>query len=49
VRLEARPPDLATKDRQLVAKHEDLDLLGAISTADEHDELEQAADHDVQG
>ncbi len=47
--LEARPPDLAAKDRELVAGHEDLELLGSIAAAEEHDELEQATDDDVQG
>src|SRR5436190_15235894 len=47
--LQARPPDLAAKNRQLVAEHEDLELLGSIATAEEHDELEQATDDDVQG
>jgi hypothetical protein len=49
VRLEARPPDLAAENPQLMAEHEDLELLGAIATAEEHDELEQATDDDVQG
>jgi len=40
VRLEARPPDLAAENRQLVAEHEDLQLLGSIAAAEEHDELE---------
>lgn len=47
--LEAQPPDPAAKDRQLVAKHENLELLGSIATTEEHDELEQATDDDVQG
>jgi hypothetical protein len=49
VRLEARPPDLAAENRQLVAEHEDLELLGSLAAAEEHDELEQATDDDVQG
>jgi hypothetical protein len=32
-----------------VAKHEDLELLGSVAAAEEHDELQQAADDDVQG
>ena len=49
MRLEARPADLAAEDRQLVAEHEDLQLLGSIAAAEEHDELEQATDDDVEG
>jgi hypothetical protein len=49
VRLEARAADLAAKDRQLVAEHENLELLGSIPAAEEHDELQQTADDDVQG
>jgi hypothetical protein len=48
VRLKARPADLAAKDRQLVAEHENLELLGSITAAQEHDQLEQTADDDVQ-
>jgi nucleoid-associated protein YgaU len=48
VRLEARAADLAAKDRQLVAEHEDLKLLGSVTTAEEHHELQQTADDDVQ-
>jgi hypothetical protein len=48
VYLEARPPDLAAKNRQLVAEHENLKLLGSIPAPEEHDELEQAGDDDVQ-
>ena len=35
MRLEARPPDLAAENRQLVAEHEDLQLLGSIAAAEE--------------
>lgn len=49
VRPEARPPDLAAENRQFVAKHEDLELLGSIPAAEEHDELQQTADDDVEG
>jgi hypothetical protein len=48
VRLEPGPLDLATKDRQLVAKHENLQFLGAVAAADEHDQLEHTADGDVE-
>jgi hypothetical protein len=48
VRLEAWPPDLAAKNRQLVAKDENLQLLRAIPAAEEHEQLERAADDDVQ-
>ena len=43
-----KPPDLAAENRQLVAEHEDLELLNSLAAAEEHDELEQATD-DVQG
>ena len=46
--LDARPADLAAKDRQLMAEHEDLELLCAITAGDEHDQLKQAAERDVQ-
>jgi hypothetical protein len=49
VRLEARAADLAAKDRQLVAKHQNLQLLVSIPAAEEHNELEQTTDNDVQG
>jgi hypothetical protein len=47
VRLEACPPDLAAKNRQLAAKDEKLQLLRAIPAAEEHEQLEHAADDDV--
>jgi hypothetical protein len=30
-----------------VAEHEDLELLGSVAPAGEHDQLQQAADDDV--
>jgi hypothetical protein len=48
VRLESRPVDLPAKDRQLVAEHEDLQLLRSVAAPNEHDQLEQPAGHDVQ-
>jgi hypothetical protein len=48
VGLDARPVDLAAKDRQLVAEHENLQLLGSVSASDEDDQLKQATDEDVQ-
>jgi hypothetical protein len=47
VRLESRLPGLPAKDRQLVAEHEDLQLLGSVAAADKHDQLQQPTDHDV--
>jgi hypothetical protein len=32
----------------LVSEHEDLQLLGSIPAAEEHEQFEQAADDDVQ-
>jgi len=49
VGLEPRPADLAAKDRQLVPEHEDLELLRSVAAAEEHDQLEQAAQGDVNG
>jgi hypothetical protein len=49
VRPQPRPRDLTAKDRQLMAEHENLELLGSVSAADEHDQLEQPADNDVEG
>lgn len=36
------------KDRKLVAKHQNLQLLSSVAAADEHDQLEQAQDNDVE-
>jgi hypothetical protein len=47
--LEPRPVDLPAKDRKLVAEQENLELLRSIAASDEHDQLQQAADDDVQG
>jgi hypothetical protein len=49
VRLEARTADLTAKDRQLVAEYENLEFLRSILPAEQHDQLQQAADDDVQG
>jgi hypothetical protein len=48
VRLETRAADLEAKDRQLLPEHENLELPRLIAAADEHDELQQTADDDVQ-
>jgi hypothetical protein len=48
VHLEARPPGLAAKDRQLMAQHQNLELLRSILAPEEHEQFEQAADDDVQ-
>jgi hypothetical protein len=32
-----------------VAEHKNLELLGSIAATEEHDELQQATDDDVQG
>ena len=49
VRLEVRTADLAAKNRQLVAEYENLEFLRSILAAEQHDQLQQAADDDVQG
>jgi hypothetical protein len=48
VQLEPGPVGLAAKDRELVAKHENLQLLRAVAPTDQDDQLQQAADDDVQ-
>jgi hypothetical protein len=47
--LESRLPGLPAKDRQLMAEHEDLQLLRSVAASDEHDQLQQAGDDDVEG
>jgi hypothetical protein len=47
--LEPWSADLAAKDRKLVAERENLQLLGSVAAADEHDQLEQAQDNDLEG
>jgi hypothetical protein len=49
VHLESRLPGLPAKDRQLMAEHEDLQLLRSVAASDEHDQLQQAADDHVEG
>jgi hypothetical protein len=34
--VQNRPIDLTTQNRDLVPKHDDLDLLGAVTTTEEH-------------
>jgi hypothetical protein len=49
VRLESRLAGLPAKDRQLMSEHEDFQLLRSVVSSDEHDQLQQAADDDVEG
>ena len=52
MRLEARPPNLTAKDRQFVAKHEDLQLLGSVAAAEADTgkgDLQQTGDADATG
>ena len=49
VKLEPRLSDLPAKNRQLVPEHENLQLSRRLTTPEEHHELLQAADDDVQG
>jgi hypothetical protein len=44
---EVRPVYLATQDRDLVAQHEDLDLLGSVSARQQQKQLEGAPQHQV--
>jgi hypothetical protein len=39
---------LPAKNRQLVLEHENLEFLRPLTTPKEHDQLQQAADEDVQ-
>jgi hypothetical protein len=48
VHLEARAADLAAKDRQLMAEHENLEIFRSIPATEEHEQLRQTADDDVQ-
>jgi hypothetical protein len=47
IRRELRPPHLPPQDRQLVPQHQDLELLRALATREQHDQLEQTAGEDV--
>lgn len=49
VELEPRLFGLPTKNRQLVPEHKNLQLLRPLTTPNQHDQLQQAADDDVQG
>jgi molybdenum-dependent DNA-binding transcriptional regulator ModE len=49
VASEGGTADLTAKDRQLVAEYENLEFLRSILPAEQHDQLQQAADDDVQG
>jgi hypothetical protein len=40
VRLEPRTVHLVTKNRQLVSEHENLEILGSILAAEQHDQLQ---------
>lgn len=42
-----RLADLPAKDRQLVSEHENLQFLRPLTTAKKNDQLEQAAEHEV--
>jgi hypothetical protein len=48
MRLKPRLTDLPAEDRQLVAKHENLELLPTIAAGEEHDQLQQPANEDVE-
>jgi hypothetical protein len=49
VELEPRLFRLPAKNRQLVPKHKNLQLFRPLATPEQHDQLQQAADDDVQG
>jgi hypothetical protein len=46
--LKPWPVELAAKNREFMAEHENLQLLGSVTAGDEHDQLQQAADDDVE-
>jgi hypothetical protein len=47
--LEPRMANLPTKNRQLVAEDKNLQLLRALTAAEKHDQLKQAAEEEVDG
>jgi hypothetical protein len=49
MQLEPRLADLPAQDRQFVPEHENLELLLAITAPEQHDQLQQATDEDVEG
>ena len=48
VRLEPRSTSLPTKNRQLMPKHEDLQLLRPVTPSEEHEQLQQPTNDHVQ-
>jgi hypothetical protein len=46
--MEARATDLATEDGELMAKYQDLDVLGIFATEVEDDQFECAANRTMQ-
>jgi len=48
VRLNPRPANLSAKDRQLVPEHENLQLLRTITSREQHDQLQQLSNDDIQ-
>jgi hypothetical protein len=48
VGLEPRLADLPAEDRQLVAEHEDLELLLTVAAGEEHDQRQQPAQKEIQ-
>jgi hypothetical protein len=48
VGLEPRLANLPAKDRQLMAKHDNLEFLRPFLPTEEHDQLQQPAHNDVQ-
>jgi len=47
-RAKGRPRDIAPKNRELVAKYDDLELLEVLGAPPKRDELEHASQGDVQ-
>ena len=48
VGFEARTRDLALQDRELMAQHEDLDILGTIPATAQHQQVDHEPDETVE-
>ena len=46
--FEARPCNLAVQHGELVAQHEDLDILGTISAATQHQQVDHEPDETIE-
>ena len=46
--FEAGPGDLALQHRELVAQHEDLDILGTLTAAPQHQQVDHEPDKTIE-